>query len=132
MSTATETRTGRRTIDVDERLPVLQTIPLSLQHLFAMFGATVLVPFLFKVNPATCLLMNGVGTLIYYPVPIHKQAYLQAFVPGAEDLDLPVTNQLSDEVLAIPVHPRLTAEDLGTIVAAVRDVATPAGAGRTR
>jgi uracil permease len=55
----------RRTIDVDERLSLLQTVPLSLQHLFAMFGATVLVPFLFKVNPATCLLMNGVGTLIY-------------------------------------------------------------------
>ncbi len=55
----------RRTIDVDERLPLAQTVPLSLQHLFAMFGATVLVPFLFKVNPATCLLMNGVGTLIY-------------------------------------------------------------------
>lgn len=55
----------RRTIDVDERLPLAQTVPLSLQHLFAMFGATVLVPFLFKVNPATCLLMNGIGTLIY-------------------------------------------------------------------
>jgi len=55
----------RRTIEVDERLPILQTVPLSLQHLFAMFGATVLVPFLFKVNPATCLLMNGVGTLVY-------------------------------------------------------------------
>ena len=58
----------RRTIDVDERLPLAQTIPLSLQHLFAMFGATVLVPFLFKVNPATCLLMNGVGTLIYLAI----------------------------------------------------------------
>ncbi|WP_005033859.1 uracil permease [Holophaga foetida] len=55
----------RRTIQVDERLSLPQTLPLSLQHLFAMFGATVLVPFLFKVNPATCLLMNGVGTLIY-------------------------------------------------------------------
>ena len=58
----------RRIIDVDERLPIGQTIPLSLQHLFAMFGATVLVPFLFKVNPATCLLMNGIGTLIYLVV----------------------------------------------------------------
>ena len=55
----------RRTIDVDERLPLLQTVPLSLQHLFAMFGATVLVPFLLHVNPATSLLMNGVGTLLY-------------------------------------------------------------------
>jgi dTDP-4-amino-4,6-dideoxygalactose transaminase len=68
---------------------------------------------------------RGVGTLIYYPVPIHKQAYLQAFVPGAADLDLPVTNQLSDEVLALPVHPRLSQDDLTTIVTAVREVATP-------
>jgi uracil permease len=30
-----------------------------------MFGATVLVPFLFKVNPATSLLMNGIGTIVY-------------------------------------------------------------------
>lgn len=54
-----------RVIQVEEKLPISQTIPLSLQHLFAMFGATVLVPFLFKVNPATSLLMNGIGTLIY-------------------------------------------------------------------
>ncbi|WP_371368252.1 Uracil permease [Sporomusa rhizae] len=56
---------SRRIIQVEDKLPLYQSIPLSLQHLFAMFGATVLVPFLFKVNPATCLLMNGIGTLIY-------------------------------------------------------------------
>ncbi|CAM3870069.1 uracil permease [Xenorhabdus thuongxuanensis] len=37
----------RRTIGVEEKPPLAQTIPLSLQHLFAMFGATVLVPILF-------------------------------------------------------------------------------------
>lgn len=52
-------------IQVDERLPFLQSLPLSIQHLFAMFGSTVLVPVLFNVNPATILLMNGIGTLIY-------------------------------------------------------------------
>ncbi len=57
-----------RIIQVEERLPLLQTLPLSLQHLFAMFGATVLVPFLFHVNPATSLLFNGIGTLIYLAV----------------------------------------------------------------
>jgi len=67
---------------------------------------------------------RGIGTLIYYPVPIHRQAYLQAYVPGAADLDLPVTDRLSDDVLAIPVHPKLSAEDLATIVRAVREVAT--------
>jgi perosamine synthetase len=68
---------------------------------------------------------RGVGTLVYYPVPIHRQAYLQAYLPGAVDLDLPVTNRLSDEVLAIPVHPRLSEADLEAIVAAIRAVATP-------
>lgn len=56
---------AKRQIGVEERLPLLETIPLSLQHLFAMFGATVLVPIMFKVDPATILLFNGIGTLIY-------------------------------------------------------------------
>jgi len=55
----------RHIIGVEERLPLLPTIPLSLQHLFAMFGSTVLVPFLLHVNPATALFMNGIGTLLY-------------------------------------------------------------------
>ncbi|MDQ0203293.1 uracil permease [Pectinatus haikarae] len=51
--------------DVEEKVPLLEGIPLSLQHLFAMFGSTVLVPFLLKVNPATALFMNGIGTILY-------------------------------------------------------------------
>lgn len=54
-----------RIIQVDERPSIGESIPLSLQHLFAMFGSTVLVPILFKVDPATILLMNGIGTLLY-------------------------------------------------------------------
>ena len=56
---------SQKTIDTAERPPLLTTIPLSLQHLFAMFGSTVLVPILFHVNPATVLLFNGIGTLFY-------------------------------------------------------------------
>ncbi len=55
----------RRAIGVSERPPLLQTIPLSVQHLFAMFGSTVLVPIMFGINPATVLLFNGIGTLLY-------------------------------------------------------------------
>ena len=58
----------RRIIHVEEKLPVLETIPLSLQHLFAMFGSTVLVPFLLHVDPATALFMNGIGTLLYLTI----------------------------------------------------------------
>ncbi|QNH54315.1 uracil permease [Selenomonas timonae] len=56
---------SQKVIDTTERPPLLTTIPLSLQHLFAMFGSTVLVPILFHVNPATVLLFNGIGTLFY-------------------------------------------------------------------
>ena len=55
----------RKTIGIYEKLPLLETLPLSFQHLAAMFGATILVPILVGVNPAIALLMNGVGTLIY-------------------------------------------------------------------
>lgn len=53
------------TIQVEEKVPLIRAVPLSLQHLFAMFGASILVPTLFKINPAVVLMMNGVGTLIY-------------------------------------------------------------------
>lgn len=56
---------AKKVIQVDEKVPILEALPLSFQHLFAMFGASVLVPILFKVDPATVLLMNGIGTLIY-------------------------------------------------------------------
>jgi dTDP-4-amino-4,6-dideoxygalactose transaminase len=75
---------------------------------------------------AAALADCGIGTLIYYPVPVHRQAYLQSFVPGAAELDLPVTNRLAKEVLSIPVRPNLTPAELDAVVAAVRDVATPA------
>ena len=57
----------------------------------------------------------------------HRQAYLQAFVPGAADLDLPVTNRLSDEVLSVPVRPNLGPNELEAVIAAIREVASPVG-----
>ncbi|MFD1706021.1 uracil permease [Siminovitchia sediminis] len=68
---------SQREIQVDERLPILKSLPLSFQHLFAMFGSTVLVPLLFQVDPATILLMNGLGTLLYILITKGKiPAYL--------------------------------------------------------
>ncbi|MDD7741084.1 MAG: uracil permease [Lachnospiraceae bacterium] len=66
-----------RVIQVDEKVPFKLLLPLSVQHLFAMFGASVLVPFLFGINPAIVLFMNGVGTLIYILITKGKApAYL--------------------------------------------------------
>jgi uracil permease len=56
---------AKRIVQINEKLPLIESIPLSFQHLFAMFGASVLVPMLFKINPATVLLLNGFGTLLF-------------------------------------------------------------------
>lgn len=56
---------NRKIIQVEEKVPPKLLIPLSIQHMFAMFGASVLVPFLFGINPAIVLFMNGVGTLLF-------------------------------------------------------------------
>jgi uracil permease len=55
----------QRTVGIDEKLPLGQAIPLGIQHVFAMFGATVLVPFLTGLSPAIALLSSGVGTIIF-------------------------------------------------------------------
>lgn len=57
---------NKRIIQVDEKVPVKLLIPLSIQHMFAMFGASVLVPFVFGINPAIVLFMNGLGTAAVY------------------------------------------------------------------
>ncbi|MDM0008557.1 solute carrier family 23 protein [Variovorax sp. J22G73] len=50
----------------DERLPWLQTGAMGVQHVIAMFGATVLAPILMGFSPNIAILMSGIGTLIFY------------------------------------------------------------------
>lgn len=67
----------KKIIQVEDKVPFSLLVPLSIQHMFAMFGATVLVPFIFGINPAIVLFMNGVGTLIFIVVTKGKApAYL--------------------------------------------------------
>lgn len=68
---------SRKIIQVEDKVPFQMLLPLSIQHMFAMFGASVLVPFIFGINPAIVLFMNGVGTLIFIAVTKGKApAYL--------------------------------------------------------
>ncbi|WP_297719280.1 uracil permease [Intestinimonas sp.] len=55
----------KRIIQVDEKVPLPMLLPLSIQHVFAMFGASVLVPILFQIDPGIVLFMNGFGTLLF-------------------------------------------------------------------
>jgi len=68
---------NQRIIQVEDKVPFNLLVPLSIQHMFAMFGASILVPFIFGINPAVVLFMNGVGTLLFIGVTKAKApAYL--------------------------------------------------------
>lgn len=67
----------RKIIQIEDKVPAKLLVPLSIQHMFAMFGASVLVPFLFGISPAIVLFMNGVGTLLFIAITKGKApAYL--------------------------------------------------------
>ncbi len=55
----------KKIIQVEEKVPRGLLLPLSLQHTFAMFGASVLVPIIFGIDPGIVLFMNGIGTLLF-------------------------------------------------------------------
>ncbi|MEH7745086.1 solute carrier family 23 protein [Neobacillus drentensis] len=59
------TVTNKPILDVKDIPKPLQWITLSLQHLFAMFGATILVPYLVGLSPAIALISSGLGTLAF-------------------------------------------------------------------
>src|SRR6478735_8990101 len=50
----------------DERLPWPQTAAMGVQHVIAMFGATVLAPILMGFDPNVAILMSGIGTLVFF------------------------------------------------------------------
>ena len=55
-------------IGPDERLPWPQTAVMGVQHVIAMFGATVLAPILMGFDPNVAILMSGIGTLIFFVI----------------------------------------------------------------
>lgn len=57
---------GGGVIGPDERLPWAQTGLMGIQHVIAMFGATVLAPILMGFDPNVAVLMSGIGTLIFF------------------------------------------------------------------
>ena len=59
---------------------------------------------------------GGVGCDVYYPTPIHRLPSFNL------KLDLPVTEQVVQEVISIPVHPSLTQAELKQVVSVVNDV----------
>ena len=52
-------------LDVNDKPSSGQLITLSFQHMFAMFGSTILVPQLVGLSPAIALLTSGIATIIF-------------------------------------------------------------------
>jgi len=68
---------------------------------------------------------RGVGTGVYYPIPVHRQ---RPFVElGYGELRFPVAERLCEEVVSIPVHPSLTDDEVGQVITAVNAVAAELG-----
>lgn len=68
---------------------------------------------------------RGVGSAVYYPIPVHRQKPFLALGYGAERLA--VTERLSEQVLSIPVHPGLTDDEVAIVIRAVNEVAAELG-----
>ena len=64
------------------------------------------------------LLENGIGTGVYYPIPLYKQVL---YTKMGYDQSLPVTEEIVDEVLSLPVHPNLSKEDLDLIIKVIKE-----------
>jgi len=92
-------------------------IPDGQTHVFHQY--TVRVPDGKRDALRTHLQEKGVGSEVYYPVPIHQQTFYVNDL-GYKD-SLPETEQATTEVLSLPVHAGLSASDLETIVAAVNE-----------
>ncbi len=74
---------------------------------------------------AARLVERGVGNGIYYPIPVHRQKPFIAL--GYGEGRYPVTDRLTEEVLSIPVHPSLTDDEVGSVIAAVNRTAAELG-----
>jgi dTDP-4-amino-4,6-dideoxygalactose transaminase len=97
-----------------DKVKVPQVRP-GTRHVFHQYTVRILPP-LDRDKVREHLTAKGVGTDIYYPVPVHRQQiYLDL---GYDKQTFPESERAAREVLSLPVHPGLSQEDLETIVAA--------------
>ncbi len=61
---------------------------------------------------------GGVGADIYYPIPVHRQAYI---LERGLHVELPVTDRASERTIALPMFPGMTDEERATVIRVVRE-----------
>jgi perosamine synthetase len=90
-------------------------VPPGYAHVFHQY--TVRVPQGLRDALAANLQEQGIGSGVFYPVPIHQQTFYKEQL--GYPLEFPQAERAASEVLSLPVHPGLSQQDLETIVAAV-------------
>ena len=107
--------------DRELRGVVTPHVPAGVRHVYHQYTVRVAR----QQEFAAALERRGVGSNIYYPVPVHRQEPFAQL--GYDRVSLPVSEQLTDLILSIPVHPALTDDDVTTVVEAVNATADELG-----
>ncbi|MCD4671117.1 MAG: DegT/DnrJ/EryC1/StrS family aminotransferase [Anaerolineaceae bacterium] len=102
-------------LDANLKGVVTPSVPEGLEHVYHQY--TIRIPDGKRDALAAYLNEQGIGTMIYYPVPIHKQTFYQE--EYGYDQHLPETEKAADEVLSLPVHPLVTDDEMAHIVKSV-------------
>jgi dTDP-4-amino-4,6-dideoxygalactose transaminase len=71
------------------------------------------------------LYQEGIATGIHYPIPLHLQKAYRYL--GYRRGDFPVTEELSEEIISLPMYPELTQDDIVMIVEKIKDFVTRVG-----
>ena len=96
---------------------IVPTVPDGYNHVFHQY--TVRVPGGPKLRDSLKehLFAHGVGSEVYYPIPVHQQLFYKQVLGYAQNL--PEAERAAGEVLSLPIHPGLSPADLDTILQAV-------------
>jgi dTDP-4-amino-4,6-dideoxygalactose transaminase len=90
-------------------------------HVYHQYSIRIQKPFpLSRGEFMKVLQQKGIGTSVYYPVPIHKQ---KQFIQMGYKQDYSISEEISREIVSIPVYPGLTKKQLDEIISVIKEAA---------